>query len=68
MAAADAGSTVKVRVTFTDDGGHEETLTSAATVAARLNAAATGSPTITGEAQAGETLTCRRPASPTPTV
>ena len=31
LSDAAAGSTVKVRVTFTDDGGHEETLTSAAT-------------------------------------
>ena len=31
LGGADAGKTVKVRVTFTDDGGTEETLTSAAT-------------------------------------
>ena len=31
LVAADAGKTIKVRVTFTDDAGHEETLTSAAT-------------------------------------
>ena len=31
LGAADAGKTVKVRVTFTDDGATEETLTSAAT-------------------------------------
>ena len=31
LTAADAGKTVKVRVTFTDDGGTEETLVSAAT-------------------------------------
>ena len=31
LQAADAGKTVKVRVTFTDDTGNEETLTSAAT-------------------------------------
>ena len=31
LAAADAGRTIRVRVTFTDDGGNEETLTSAAT-------------------------------------
>ena len=30
LAESDEGSTVKVRVTFTDDAGHEETLTSAA--------------------------------------
>ena len=33
LAAADAGKTIKVRVTFTDDGGNEETLTSGATTA-----------------------------------
>ena len=33
LAAADEGKTIKVRVTFTDDSGHQETLTSAATVA-----------------------------------
>ncbi len=31
LAVADAGKTIKVQVTFTDDGGTEETLTSAAT-------------------------------------
>ena len=33
LAAADAGKTVTVRVSFTDDEGHTETLTSAATAA-----------------------------------
>ena len=33
LADADVGRTVKVRVTFTDDAGHAETLTSAATAA-----------------------------------
>ena len=33
LTAAEAGKTVKVRATFTDDGGTEETLTSAATAA-----------------------------------
>ncbi len=33
LAAADAGKAVKVRVSFTDDAGHAETLTSAATAA-----------------------------------
>ena len=33
LVAADEGKTIKVRVTFTDDSGHQETLTSAATVA-----------------------------------
>ena len=53
------GKTVKVRVSFTDDGGNDETLTSAATeaVAAKPNSPATGAPTISGTAQVGETLT-----------
>ena len=55
----DVGKLIKVTVTFDDDADHEETLTSAATVAvaARPNRAATGAPTITGTVQAGETLT-----------
>ena len=53
------GTVIEVRVTFTDDGGNEETLTSAATVAveARPNNPATGAPIINGTAQVGETLT-----------
>ena len=56
---ADAGAAIKVRVSLTDDAGHEETLTSAATdtVDARPNTPATGVPTISGTAQVGETLT-----------
>ena len=59
LADADKGKTIKVRVTFTDDGGHEESLTSVATasVAARPNSPATGAPTISGTVQVGETLT-----------
>ena len=59
LADADEGKTVKARVSFTDDGGNEETLTSAATeaVAAKPNSPATGAPTISGTAQVGETLT-----------
>ena len=58
-ADADEGKTIKVRVSFTDDAGNEETLTSAATdeVDARPNSPATGAPTISGAAQVGETLT-----------
>ncbi len=58
-ARVDQGKTLKVRVPFTDDAGHSEELTSAATgpVAARPNRAASGSPTITGTAQVGQTLT-----------
>ena len=49
---ADLGTTLKVRVTFADDLGHTETLTSAATaaVSAAGNTLATGAPTITGTA------------------
>ena len=56
---ADLGTTLKVRVSFTDDAGNSETLTSAATatVGAAGNTAATGAPTITGTAEVGETLT-----------
>ena len=59
LVSADEGKTIKVRVSFTDDAGNEETLTSAATaaVAARPNTPATGLPTISGTAQAGKTLT-----------
>ena len=55
----DVGKTIKVRVTFDDDDGNPESLTSAAnaTVAARSNNTATGQPSITGTAQAGQTLT-----------
>ena len=58
-AAADEGLAIKVRVSFTDDAGYEETLTSAATaaVAPKPNSPATGQPTISGTAQVGETLT-----------
>ena len=59
LVSADEGKSIKVRVTFTDDAGNEETLTSAATaaVAAKPNAPATGAPTISGTAQVDETLT-----------
>ena len=40
LADADEGTTIKVKVSFTDDAGHEETLTSAATAA--VEPAATG--------------------------
>ena len=55
----DAGKAIKVRVSFTDDSGNEEALTSAATavVTAGANSPATGAPTISGTAQVGETLT-----------
>ena len=58
LAADDQGKTIQVKVSFTDDAGNEETLTSAATaeVAARPNSPATGVPAITGTTQVGETL------------
>ena len=59
LTAADEGKTIKVRVSFTDDGGNQETRTSAVTVAVAAipNSAATGAPTISGTAQVGQTLT-----------
>jgi len=59
LVASDQGKAIKARVSFTDDAGNAESLTSAATaaVAARPNQAATGSPTISGTAQVGQTLT-----------
>ncbi len=56
----DEGKAIKVRVTFTDNAGKEETLTSAATAPvkpAQSNEPAAGLPTISGTAQVGETLT-----------
>ena len=58
LVAADEGKAIKVRVSFTDDAGNNETLTSAATKAvAAANTPATGAPTIIGTAQVGEALT-----------
>ena len=59
LVAADEGKAIKVRISFTDDAGNEEELTSEATgaVVARPNNPATGEPTINGTAQVGETLT-----------
>ena len=59
LADADEGKTIKVQVSFTDDGGNDEILTSVATaaVAPKPNSPATGAPTISGTTQAGETLT-----------
>ena len=61
LADADMGKAVTVRVSFTDDAGNEETLTSAATdavaAAPQANSPATGAPSISGTAQVGETLT-----------
>ena len=59
LADTDEAKAIKVEVSFTDDVGNDESLTSAATdaVAARPNSLATGAPTISGTAQVGETLT-----------
>ena len=62
LVAADAGKAIKVRVSFTDDEGNDEHLTSAMTGAVAAappppNTPANGSPTVTGTAQVGETLT-----------
>ena len=56
---ADQGKYVRVRVSFQDDDGNDETTTSDATgpVAAEPNVAATGQPTISGTAQVGGELT-----------
>ena len=60
LVPADEGLTWKVKVSFTDDAGNAETLTSAATtavIAADFNTEATGLPLINGTPQVGETLT-----------
>ena len=60
LVAADEGKAISVRVSFTDDAGNDETLTSGATAAVAAgstpNSPATGAPAITGTAQVGETL------------
>ena len=58
LADGDEGKAIKVRVSFTDDGGHRETLTSSATAAVtQPNTPAIGLPTVSGKARVGETLT-----------
>ena len=59
LADADQGQTISVKVSFTDDRGNEESLTSAATgtVLARANTPAAGLPTISGTPQVEQTLT-----------
>ena len=61
LAEDDVGKAISVRVTFVDDAGYQETLTSAATdpVAPlpQPNSPARGAPTIGGTAQVGETMT-----------
>ena len=62
LVADDEGKAIKVMVSFTDDTGNDEELISAATGAVAAappspNTPATGAPSITGDAQVGETLT-----------
>ena len=56
LTAAEAGRTIRVRVTFTDDGGTEETLVSVATeaVAATVPSAPVGLAVATGEGRERE--------------
>ncbi len=58
----DEGITIKVKVSFTDDAGNDEELTSAPTdeVAPAPNSPATGAPTIISTVQVGETPTADR--------
>ena len=55
----DEGKTIKVRVSFTDDSGNAEAVTSAPTntVPSEYNSPPTGAPTISGTAQVGQKLT-----------
>ena len=59
LAPADKGHTFAVRVSFEDDRGHSESLTSKSTVivAAKPNSEPTGLPTISGTPQVGQVLT-----------
>ena len=59
LAPADKGRTFAVKVSFTDDRGNSESLTSGNTVvvAAKPNSEPTGLPAITGTPQVGQTLT-----------
>ena len=65
LVAADAGKTIKVIVSFTDDAGNPESLASDTVVVPSTstleeeNSPATGAPTIAGTAQVGETLTAQ---------
>ena len=53
LVPADAGKTIKVRVTFTDDAGHEETLTTAATGAVAAVPPASGPAVAIGLSPSG---------------
>ena len=59
IAAGDEGKAIKVKISFADDAGFSESVTSPATaaVAPRPNTPATGLPTISGTAQVGQALT-----------
>ena len=58
VSAEDEGKGIKVQVSFTDDAGNAESLTSSATsAAAPPNSPATGLPGIIGFPQVGQTLT-----------
>ncbi len=64
LGASDQGKSIKVRVDFTDDAGHQESLTSEPvgpvdhqTSQQRINSPPTGAPTISGTVQVEETLT-----------
>ena len=59
LTSSEQGKTIRVTVSYTDDAGNLEHLTSAATgpVAARPNRLATGVPTISGTAQVNYALT-----------
>ena len=54
---ADVGKRISVRLTFTDDGGFVETITSAQTETVRAGAAPTGRPGISGRYRVGDLLT-----------
>ena len=55
LQSSDNNKVMRVRVTFSDDGGTEYSLTSDGT--AQVNTPATGAPTISGSAQCGVVLT-----------
>ena len=57
LRASDANKVVKVKVTFIDDTGSVESITSEPTGAVKANIPATGAPAITGTPEVGETLT-----------
>ena len=56
LTSSEEGQTVQVRVSFTDDGGNSESLTSKATGGVAANSPATGAPILSGTAQVDEML------------